>query len=82
MSVEEISQYLRGKVFQKGGPYMGSGLGEVFCFAPQGNTYHWFCSSMDEQSRVRAEYGTWALTDGYIFLFQHVPIPPVWRGRI
>ena len=61
MSVEEISRYLRGKVFQQGDPYMGSGLGEVFCFTPEGNTCYWFCSSMDEQSRVRAEYGTWAL---------------------
>ena len=68
MSVEEISQYIRGKVFQEGDPYMGSGLGEVFCFAPEGNTYYWFCSSMDEQSRVRAERGTWALTDGYVTL--------------
>jgi len=68
MSVEEISQAIRGKVFQQGGPYMGSGLGEVFCFAPESNTYYWFCSSMDEQSRVRAERGTWTLTDGFITL--------------
>ena len=68
MGVEEISRYLRGKVFQKGDPYMAAGLGEVFCFAPEGNAYYWFCSAMDEQSRVRAECGTWALTDGYIAL--------------
>jgi len=66
MSTEEITQYLRGKVFQLGHPYMAAGLGEVFCFAPEGNGYYWFCSSMDEQARVRAEYGTWALSDGYI----------------
>jgi len=58
MGVEEISQYILGKVFQAGHPYVGSGLGDVFCFAPESNTYYWFCSSMDEQSRVRAEYGT------------------------
>ena len=78
MGTEEISQTLRGKVFQKGDPYMASGLGEVFCFAPQGNTYYWFCSSMDEQSRVRAEYGTWGLTDGYIVLTTQKLIE--WQG--
>jgi len=78
MGVEEISQYLRGKVFQKGDPYMAAGLGEVFSFASQDNTYYWFCSAMDEQSRVRAEYGTWALTDGYITLTTQKLIE--WQG--
>ena len=66
MSVEDISQYIRGRIFQRGSSAMAAGLGEVIYFSPQGNEYYWFCSSMDAQSRIRAEYGTWELEDGYM----------------
>ena len=78
MGTEEVAEFLRGKLFQKGGPHMAAGFGELYSFAPQGNVYYWFCSSMDEQSRVRAEYGTWALKDGYIVLTAQKLIE--WQG--
>jgi|GEM_PF-2666928 len=78
MSTEEIAQFLRGKLFQKGDPHMAAGFGELYTFAPQGSTYHWFCSSMDGQARVRAEHGTWALKDGYIVLTAQKLIE--WQG--
>jgi hypothetical protein len=66
MNVEEISQYINGNVFQGNSYSIGSGLGEVICFIPESNEYFWFCSSMDAQSRIRAEYGTWILEDGFM----------------
>jgi hypothetical protein len=66
MSAEDISQYIRGKVFQVGSFSMASGLGEIIFFTPQGNEYFWFCNSMDDQSRLRAEYGVWELQDGFL----------------
>ena len=66
MSVDEITKYLRGKVFQLGSYHAAAGIGAVMCFTPEGNEYYWFCSSMDGQSRIRAEYGVWELDDGFI----------------
>jgi len=66
MSAEESSQYIRGKVFQGYSYRMAAGIGEVLFFTPESNEYFWFCSSMDRQSRIRAEYGTWTLEDGFL----------------
>lgn len=66
MSVEEISQFLRGRVFQRGGSSVAAGMGELIFFTPEGNEFFWFCSTMDAQSRIRAEYGTWELEDGFM----------------
>ena len=66
MSAKDISQYIRGKVFQEGSFFMASGYGELIYFTPKGNEYFWFCNSMDEQSRLRAEYGVWKLKDGFM----------------
>jgi len=62
MSADEITQYLRGKVFIDY-PHASAGWGEIMYFAPQGDEYYWFCSSGDGQSRLRAAKGTWSLTD-------------------
>ena len=66
MSAEDISQYISGKIFQMGSYSMASGYGEIIYFTPEGNEYFWFCSSMDDQSRLRAEYGVWELEDGFL----------------
>ena len=66
MSAKDISEYIRGKIFQEGSYSMASGIGEIIYFTPEGNEYFWFCSSMDAQSRIRAEYGIWKLKDGYM----------------
>ena len=66
MNAEDISQYIRGKIFQEGSYSMASGIGEIIYFTPEGNEYFWFCNSMDAQSRIRAEYGVWKLKDGFL----------------
>jgi hypothetical protein len=66
MKADEISAHIRGKIFQCDGYYVAAGWGELLYFAPQGNEYYWFCNGMDEQSRIRAEYGTWELKDGFM----------------
>ena len=64
MGVEEMSQYLRGKVFQAGSYHAAASIGEAVYFNAEGDGYYWFCNSMDQQSRIRAEYGIWGLEDG------------------
>ena len=66
MSVEEIGEFLRGRVFQAGSAWMAAGYGAILCFPEVGNEYYWFCSSMDRQSRVRAEHGTWEMEEGFM----------------
>jgi len=66
MGVEGIVQYIRGEVFQMGSDIVAADIGNVICFTPQGNEYYWFCTSMDQESRIRAEYGTWELKDGFM----------------
>ena len=66
MGVEEIKGFLRGSVFQKGFAGMAAGYGELMCFSLDGNEYYWFCSSMDQQSRVRSEHGSWELEEGFM----------------
>ena len=66
MSVEVISQYIHGRVFQAGSYRLASAWGRLLYFTPQGNEYYLFSSNMDAQSRIRAEYGTWDLNDGFM----------------
>ena len=66
MSATEISQYLRGKVFQAGSYHAAALVGEVIYFTEEDNEYYWFCSAMDQQSRIRAEYGVWGLEGGFM----------------
>jgi len=66
LSVSEITQYMRGKIFQAGGYSFASAWGRLIYFTPQGNEYYLFSSNMDAQSRIRAEYGIWGLEDGFM----------------
>ena len=68
IDLEEISTFLRGNVFQAHTSGIASGNGELIYFTPEGNEYYWFCSSMDQQSRLRAEYGTWEIDGGFMTL--------------
>ena len=63
---EEISQNLRGKVFQSWPFDAAVGENEALYFTPQDKEYYWFCSSMDLQSRIRAEYGVWEVEEGFM----------------
>ena len=66
MKNNDILRAIRGKVFQADIYYMASGYAELICFSPTGNDYFILCSTMDEQSRIRAEYGTYKIEDGFL----------------
>ncbi|MDR1688064.1 MAG: hypothetical protein LBS21_05575 [Clostridiales bacterium] len=63
-NAEEIIRKLRGNIFHRSA-IMPSSNDEIYYFFPDGNEYFWFCSAMDGQSRLRAEYGVWNVEDGF-----------------